>query len=584
MSKKKGRRKAKRSFNLDEVTTSIRQAICRDLEPLILEYSGTIPHIDKCVSAQIEALSKKLLTAEADQVVLEKRAFGSFVKVNEYIGRINTTQSFPASTARIQSGMSFMDKVHLRARALFHQILGQLDEDQWFSACKHSGGSTVGVPFVDTSVDAKSTYPLSTTVRANTRFERYLEYDVRLKLALEDHNAQASQPRYRIVPGSRATTVEKDNRKRRFICIEPTCNMFLQQGLMLLMYDRMRKFGLDVELLPTQHKLRAQIASLTGLDATIDWAHASDSAGIELLRWLVPPVWFEALNAVRSPVTEVPGYGETELNMFSTMGNATTFPLETLIFWTYAHATRLTVKRGNTLFPEWEDLKCCSVFGDDCIVPTNMAKEFMVVLEGIGFEVNIEKSFYLESDKFRESCGGDYLAGYPVRPVSLQSPTNKRISTLESWLYTLMNEFHKKYIMYFGSLAYVYDRHFFREVFRLFEKYKIKPMLVPSYFPSDAGLLDVDFLRLASAYGVEISPLRCSDQGSVSFLYKRFVYRENVQKNEHLRLWSSLKTASLGTLVPRLEYQRKRKGGYVVARGFSSCWSLAAWMAAPRNR
>jgi len=91
----------------------------------------------------------------------------------------------------------------------------------------------------------------------------------------------------------------------------------------------------------------------------------------------------------------------------------------------------------------------CSVFGDDCIVPTSIAANYITALEGVGFEVNDYKSFYGETEKFRESCGGDYLAGHAVRPYTVRAPTSQKMSSLEPWLYIIFNSVITKYISHF---------------------------------------------------------------------------------------------------------------------------------------
>jgi hypothetical protein len=178
---------------------------------------------------------------------------------------------------------------------------------------------------------------------------------------------------------------------------------------------------------------------------------------------------------------------DVDLNMISTMGNAVTFPLETLVFWSLAHSTRLQLEGTLSHFPEWEDRHLCSVFGDDCIVPSHMALDFIKVMESVGFICNEEKSFYAD-ERFRESCGGDYLRGYDVRPFYLKSPSSNRMSALEPWLYIIGNRLISKYMLCFGKRNYVYDKELLRVLFGLFQKYNLEIKVVPMDFPDDAGL------------------------------------------------------------------------------------------------
>ena len=77
---------------------------------------------------------------------------------------------------------------------------------------------------------------------------------------------------------------------------------------------------------------------------------------------LLPEAWFDLLNDCRSQAVSYKGEW-IELNMFSSMGNAFTFELESLIFWAIANAVcYCSGSRGHI-----------SVYGDDIIVPSGAA-------------------------------------------------------------------------------------------------------------------------------------------------------------------------------------------------------------------
>ncbi len=597
----KGKR-SNRSFNPDEVSTRLHEAICRDLSRRQV-YGGFSPGQEMAMSRQKDEFLKKFLSSEVDSRSLEAEAFLKFREINAYMRRVNQAGIFPqGNNQRLTSDLTFMHKVHLRARALCHFVLHSFSEDEWFFCCKHSGGATVGVPFLDTSWERKFAYPISCTSRAKPMFERYLEYDFQLYSSVKDLNGGV-EPEYSFKVGSRATTVEKDNQKRRFICVEPTANMYLQQGLMQMMYHRLEEVGLDVRSLPDRHRYEAWRSSVTGSNATIDWSSASDCVGIELVKWLIPQNWYDALDMVRSPFTVIDDQ-EVELNMFSSMGNAATFPLETLIFWAYAHAVRLSLNpHTNTLFPDFRDLRKVSVFGDDCIVEASIAEVYITVMESVGFIVNDEKSFY-GSERFRESCGGDFSVGYPVRPFNLRAPTDRRISSLEPWLYVILNALLPKYMSYFGELRYIYESSALAYISSLFRRYGLSLRPIPPDFPDDAGIKSSDINRLCWTYGFTIHPIHQSLHGSTEFTFTRFVYsrqeREKLVKDSALRYSLDLKRLWLrgireSVMEPRLESRqlltfgripRKGKlvedpfrdhrkiGGYVVAKGVTGHWSV----------
>lgn len=600
---KKYRKSKTKLFDSVVVATTARQMLLRDLDRLTQMY-GPIHHSSSSLRKTYEgAFLKKFVPPRFDDTTLESATFEKFLKVNEHMADFQEFE-LPDKSTRVTSKISARSRMLLRARALMHFVLSDFSEEELFQATKHGTGSSIGVSFVDTSVEKKFTLPISCTKRVAPLLNRYLSWDEKLRSAVEEFNSECPLDRwYDIVKGSRATTVEKTCDIKRMIAIEPTGNMFFQQGLMELMYRRMRKVGLDVESLPTRHKILAKESSITGRNATIDFSSASDCVSTELLRWLLPPKWFWWCDIVRSPEMTI-GQQQVALNMFSTMGNAVTFPLETLVFWTLAHSCEDRHYRGNSLLPEWEDLMNVSVFGDDCIVETRDAEKFIAACESVGFIVNKEKSFYAD-EPFRESCGGDYLQGADVRPIHLGGPASERVSALEPWLYILLNNAVTKYRSYFGRLRYVYDSWLFTYIFALFKQYGLLIKLVPVDFPDDSGFKIADDIeRFVKCYP-DMKLERIGHSGGLyTFKYCRMNYPDEAKQVLPLRLALKLKMLSnrphipdhkfrrndillaktvvndvginLHTLngdrEPRNTYKVRRKGGYVVAKAITSHW------------
>jgi hypothetical protein len=98
---------------------------------------------------------------------------------------------------------------------------------------------------------------------------------------------------------------------------------------------------------------------------------------------------------------------EDDLHCYAPMGNATTFPVQSLVFWAICCAS---MRRQG--FHQPDDVY---VFGDDIIVPTECAEIIINDLESFGLLVNRTKSFYRGG--FRESCGVDAFNGINVTPV-----------------------------------------------------------------------------------------------------------------------------------------------------------------------
>lgn len=584
---KKGRRKKKQQmlFSPVEIVTEIRSALIRDVQPHLHEYEErTASHY--AMQVQMDELLKKFVPPGVDQDDLVKAVYSSFLQTDEHLSLYNNPETFPdINKVKISRHDTFRTRALIRARAVCYAVLGQFSTEKFYRHCKNSGGSSLGVRYQDTSSEAKFTYPISATREVKSIFEEYLLYDSYLKEQIIDHNL-GHDLKYDFVEGSRATTVDKTAKKRRMICVEPTANMFMQQGLMQYMYDLLRAVGLDVEELPTTHQYLAKVASITSGYATIDWSSASDCVSIELLRWLIPPAWFDMVMKVRCSRIFLNGEYRT-VNAISTMGNAGTFPLETLAFWALAVGATRSLRPGNSTLVEYEDKCCCSVFGDDCIVPSEVAKPFIGLCESVGFLVNEEKSFY-GNERFRESCGGDYYRGYNVRPYHLKASQSMKRSSLEPWLYIIFNSLQQKYISYFGLLGYVYEKELFKTLFALMSKYDIRIKVVPWHLPDDAGLkISSDLLRYRRCYRFREEPIargKHENNGYVVYKYCRFQYWDCRNVHDGIRLAMKLKKTS-DRRVSNLSYLGKtqkpvqwlpirRRGGYVVGKGQEYEWQV----------
>lgn len=223
---------------------------------------------------------------------------------------------------------------------------------------------------------------------------------------------------YEIVPGNRHTTVPKDCKTNRNICVEPTGNLFLQKGVGT--YIRLRLFDRAAINLDDQsvNQTLAKLAYHAGY-ATIDLSNASDTVSYQLVKLLLPDRWFELLSDLRCSGTRM-NDGKWYLNeKFSSMGNGFTFELESLIFWSLA----------KSLEPE-----VVSVFGDDIVVSGDKATELVQLLDYCGFTVNSSKSYL--SGPFYESCGKHYFHGVDCSPIFEKESyaiSGNRLETEDAW-------------------------------------------------------------------------------------------------------------------------------------------------------
>jgi len=222
---------------------------------------------------------------------------------------------------------------------------------------------------------------------------------------------------FSFVPGNRFATVPKTCMVDRSIAAEPSINVFFQLGIGRELRSCLRRAGWDLDRAQEIHRRVASESSVTREYATLDLSNASDTVSRNLVRLLLPRLWHDALNDLRSPKTLIDGRWIV-LEKFSSMGNGFTFELETIIFAAISCAVSRQCggigELGVDVF----------VFGDDIIVKNDFVHSLLPVLKFCGFSLNIEKS-YFDDSPFRESCGGDFFSGKPVRPIYLQDDPNE---------------------------------------------------------------------------------------------------------------------------------------------------------------
>lgn len=222
--------------------------------------------------------------------------------------------------------------------------------------------------------------------------------------------------RIRRESAGRFTTVPKDSTTDRAIDIQPSINVFYQLGFGSAMRNRLKRWGIDLDLGQDTHRRVACLCSIDGLMSTIDLSSASDTISKEVVRAVIPEEWYVLLDALRTTHSLVRGK-RVYLEKFSAMGNGFTFELETLIF---SCIVKVTLDRlGLPSEPGVDFL----VYGDDIIVATEANTAVLSALRWFGFVPNVRKTF--SEGLFRESCGGDYFQGQPVRGHYLKEEPNE---------------------------------------------------------------------------------------------------------------------------------------------------------------
>lgn len=337
---------------------------------------------------------------------LRAKAIDDFIAVNESVKKTQLTLS-----ADIVANAKYYITVALEryTKSVYDEAIQQpLELAYLFDHWRFGPGASNGV--VGTHTAQKIQQNMTCTARCEPLVRKLRSLNPYMYL-----NDKATGSGVSVVSGSRLTTVPKNEDTMRTIAIEPSGNMALQLAAGSYLEGTLRSIGLDISTQQFRNKELARIGSETNGFATIDLKSASDMISIDLVRALMPRDWYDLLTVIRSRSIAVPGYGEIEMNMISTMGNGFTFPLMTLILVSLIYAFRAT-RGGPNLYIDWST---ACVFGDDIILLSSEYEDFCQVLTSAGLIVNYDKSY--SDGPFRESCGGDYYEGVDVTPFYVKS-------------------------------------------------------------------------------------------------------------------------------------------------------------------
>jgi hypothetical protein len=227
-------------------------------------------------------------------------------------------------------------------------------------------------------------------------------------------------------------SVLKDSTSRRTITIEPMLNQFLQQGLSSELKSSIDSCKVLGNCIALTHQEYNQKLALEGSRydnwATIDLKSASDLMSLKLVKLVFRhiPDFYQRMMDCRSPIVEEATKPPLTLGKFAGMGNALTFPVQSVCFAVVCIAAILddwgvspnprNVKRAS---------RCVRVYGDDIIVKTEHAPQVVNWLQNVGLQVNIRKSFL--SGNFKESCGVEAFRGVDITPLYLRHRPDQQI-------------------------------------------------------------------------------------------------------------------------------------------------------------
>lgn len=223
----------------------------------------------------------------------------------------------------------------------------------------------------------------------------------------------------------RVVFVPKTMKTPRVIAIEPSHVQYAQQAVMDYLVVKLESHPLTCEAVhftdQSVNKLGAKDASLNRVRATLDLSEASDRVSLALVELVFrnSPI-LPYLLGTRSIHASLDNMKSSFiLKKFASMGSATCFPVEAMVFYALIQRalheyyrvpiTSRSIKRFSAQI---------DVYGDDLIVPNETRGIVTKTLEAFGLLVNVKKSFSV--GHFRESCGGDYFKGVDVTPVYLR--------------------------------------------------------------------------------------------------------------------------------------------------------------------
>lgn len=279
---------------------------------------------------------------------------------------------------------------------------------------------------------------------------------------------------------ARIVLVPKDSRGPRIISCEPLENQWLQQGQMRAICPHLETDPLTRGYVNfTDQTVNGDLAlegSVTGHRCSLDMTEASDRVPWELVKYLFPPLWVEALGATRSTTTMLPCGKVITLKKFAPMGSAVCFPIEALIFWALCTSVVCCTRPEAKLQPE------IYVYGDDIICLSEDQAQIRRILPSFGLVLNKDKC--CTAGSFRESCGTDAYRGSVVTPVKIHSV----------WYQSLDVDNYASYVEYSNAF---YERGFYRTA--QFIEERVQYIRSTPYTETPPSKIDKDSIRLWTA-------------------------------------------------------------------------------------
>lgn len=348
------------------------------------------------VLLQLAAFLKKNETLE-DNVFTRQAAIESFNRADKRCRIVNRRlDHYYVHRDRIDPGLSLLID---RAAEFIQRCLGDVQEYKRSipellrvtSGASASSPKSKSIPFLK----------LTRRIDCSTRTRKYIESVAEV--------FGYSKSIFRNRDTNRVEFVPKSYKTKRTIACEPAGNLPFQLTLDSYIKRKLRRFGINLHSQALNQRLAIE-GSINNSYCTIDLEAASDSVALNTIHWLFPQEWAEVLIDFRSPYGQIGREGEPfPYAKYASMGNGSTFVVETLIFAAFCFAA------GSTDH---------AVYGDDIIILPNYVESLYKQLAFFGFRINQDKTFL--TGPFRESCGVNAFNGIDITPFHYRrDPTNR---------------------------------------------------------------------------------------------------------------------------------------------------------------
>lgn len=244
---------------------------------------------------------------------------------------------------------------------------------------------------------------------------------------------------------NRSAQVPKTWNKERLIFVEEEARLNLQQALRRWLEDAITQSSPKRIDFVDQNFQRSSL-SRTGV-SSIDLSAASDTIGAALVwnSFRDFPLLRKLLFAGRAR-----HHANGAHRCFSTMGNATTFPVMSLILsCVIAIVEREFITEWREATGTWISLRTGTVFGDDMVVDSMIMPRVLAFLQHLGLKPNAKKTY--SGVTFKESCGLDLYKGHDCTPLRVNNVADLPIRDSVARLVTISNAAHAKGLWCLGA-------------------------------------------------------------------------------------------------------------------------------------